>query len=126
MRSAPLIAVVDDDEAMREALCELVQTFSMSCRTFDSAEAFLGAHSLGRFDCLITDLRMPRMGGLELQRTLRSLGSSIPVIVVTSSSDAPSRSRALAEGAFAYLTKPVTRDTLLQFLTAALGMDPPE
>jgi two-component system response regulator FixJ len=124
--SAPLIAVVDDDEAMREALCELVQTFSMSCRTFDSAEAFLRARSFGGFDCVITDLRMPHMGGLELLRTLRSSGSSIPVIVVTSSSDAPTRSRALAEGAFAYLTKPVTRDALLQHLTAALGLAPPE
>jgi len=124
--SAPLIAVVDDDEAIRDALCELVQAFFMSCRTFDSAEAFLRASNLGEFDCLITDLRMPHMGGLELQRTLRSLGSSIPVIVVTSSSDSLSRSRALADGAIAYLMKPVTGDVLRHHLTAALGRDTPE
>jgi two-component system response regulator FixJ len=75
----PSIAVVDDDEAMREALCELLQALAMSCRTFDRAEAFLAAYAPGEFDCLVTDLSMPGMGGQELLRKLRALGSSIPV-----------------------------------------------
>jgi two-component system, LuxR family, response regulator FixJ len=116
----PSIAVVDDDEAMREALCELLQALAMSCRTFDRAEAFLAAYTPGEFDCLVTDLSMPGMGGQELLRKLRALGSSIPVIVVTSATDSPSRARAMANGAFACLTKPVSEDVLLRHLAAAL------
>jgi len=87
----------------------------------DGAEAFLAAYTPGKFDCLITDLRMPGMGGLQLQQELRMLGSSIPVIVVTSAMDPLSRSRAMEEGAFACLTKPVSQDALLRHLTAALA-----
>jgi len=120
--SSLVIAVVDDDEAVREALRELLQVLSISCRTFDRAEAFLAAYRPGEFDCLITDLRMPGMGGLELQQKLRALGSSIPVIIVTSVSDPLFRSRTMEEGAFACLTKPVTADVLLHHLTAALAV----
>lgn len=121
MPNPPVIAVVDDDEAMREAFCELLQVLSMSCRAFDRAEGFLAAYAPGEFDCLVTDLRMPGMGGLELQQKLRALGSSIPIIVVTSAMDSLSRSRAMHEGAFAYLTKPVSDDVLIEHLTAALA-----
>jgi FixJ family two-component response regulator len=117
----PVIAVVDDDDAMRDALCELLQVLAMSCRAFDRAEAFLAAYAPGEFDCLVTDLHMPGLGGLELQQKLRALGASIPVIVVTSAADSLSRSRAMEEGAFAYLTKPVSQDALLRHLTAALA-----
>jgi FixJ family two-component response regulator len=116
-----VIAIVDDDEAMREALCELLQVLSVSCRTFDRAEAFLAAYAPGAFDCLITDLRMPGLGGLDLLRKVRSFGSPIPVIVVTSASDALSRARAMEDGAFACLTKPVTGDVLIHHLSAALA-----
>lgn len=122
MLSSPVIAVVDDDEGVREALRELLQVLSMSCRTFDRAEAFLAAYRPGEFDCLITDLRMPGMGGLDLQQKLRALGSSIPVIIVTSVSDPLSRSRTIEEGAVACLTKPVSGDVLLRHLTAALAL----
>jgi two-component system, LuxR family, response regulator FixJ len=121
----PVIAVVDDDEAMRDALCGFLQVLSLSCRPFDRAEAFLAAYVPGEFDCLVTDLRMPGMGGLQLQQKLRALGSSMPVIVVTSAMDAPSRSRAMEGGAFAYLTKPVSQDALLHHLAAALAGDKP-
>ena len=121
MPNPPVIAVVDDDDAMRDALCELLQVLAMSCRAFDRAEAFLAAYAPGEFDCLVTDLHMPGLGGLELQQKLRALGASIPVIVVTSAADSLSRSRAMEEGAFAYLTKPVSQDALLRHLTAALA-----
>jgi len=117
----PVVAVVDDDEAMREALCELLQLLSLSCRAFDRAEAFLAAYRPDEFDCLVTDLRMPGMGGLELQQKLRAVGSSIPVIIVTSVMDSGSRSRAMQGGAFAYLTKPVSQEALLRHLAEALG-----
>lgn len=123
MSSSPVIAVVDDDEGTREALAELLQTLALSCRTFDGAEAFLAAYATGSFDCLMTDVRMPGMSGLELQQKLGSLGSTIPVIVVTSSTDPAIRSRALQDGALAYLHKPVNDEVLIRHLKIALGRD---
>lgn len=121
MPSPPVIAVVDDDEAMRDALSELLQVLSMDCRTFAQAESFLAAYSPDTFDCLITDLRMPGMSGMDLIRELRVRGSRLPVIVVTSSTEVESRSEAIAGGAFAYLTKPVSEELLTRHLNAALA-----
>src|SRR5215470_6246978 len=122
---SPVIAVVDDDAAMREALFELLQVLDLSCRTFDGAEAFLAAYAPGSFDCLITDIRMPGTTGLELQQKLNSLGSTMPVIVVTSSNDPLTRSRSLKEGAIAYLSKPVSDEVLIRHLMTALEHDQP-
>lgn len=119
----PVIAVVDDDEAMREALSELLRVLSLSCLTFDGAEPFLAANSSQPFDCLITDIRMPGMNGLELQQELNARGSTVPVIVVTSSTDPLIRSRALDGGAVAYLSKPVRDEVLIGHLMVALGRD---
>ncbi len=121
MSSPPVIAVVDDDEAMRDALSELLQVLSMECRTFERAESFLAACSPDSFDCLITDLRMPGMSGMELIRELKVRGSRLPVIVITSSMEVESRSEAIAGGAFAYLTKPVGEELLTRTLNAALA-----
>lgn len=120
MSSPPMIAVVDDDEAMRDALSELLQVLSMECHTFERAEAFLAAYSPDSFDCLITDLRMPGMSGMKLIWELKALGSRLPVVVITSSMEAESRSEAIAAGAFAYLTKPVGEELLTRTLNAAL------
>lgn len=106
---------------MREALAEFFQVLSMPCHTFDRAEAFLAAYAPGKFDCLVTDLRMPGMGGLELQQELRARGATMPVIVVTSSLSPVSQQRAMEQGAFAYLIKPVSHEVLLQQLRAALA-----
>jgi FixJ family two-component response regulator len=122
----PVIAIVDDDEAIREAFSDLLHVMGCSCQVFDRAEAFLAADGPNRFDCLITDIRMPGISGLELLERLKAMGSTIPMIVVTSFDDPLSRSRALASGAHAYLTKPVTDDVLLQSLKTALpGRDIP-
>lgn len=107
---------------MREALAEFLQVLSMSCQAFDRAEAFLAAYAPGKFDCLVTDLRMPGMGGLELQKELRARGSTMPVIVVTSSLDPASQQRAMEQGAFAYLIKPVSHEVLLHQLRGALAL----
>lgn len=125
LSKSPVIAIVDDDAAMREALFELLQVLDLPCRTFDGAEAFLAANATGSFDCLITDIRMPGISGLELQQKLNSLGSTLPVIVVTSSNDAHIRSRSLKEGALAYLSKPVNDKVLIRHLMTALGRDQP-
>jgi len=121
LSSPPVIAVVDDDEAMRDALSELLQVMSMECRTFERAEAFITASSQESFDCLITDLRMPGMSGMELIRELKARGSRLPVIVITSSTEVESRSEAIAGGAFAYLTKPVGEELLTRTLNEALA-----
>lgn len=120
MPNPPVIAVVDNDEAMRLALSELVEVLSLSCRDFDRAEAFLAAYEPQAFDCLITDLNLPGLGGLELQRKLRALGSSMPIIVVTAASNPMLRTRALADGAFAYLEKPIKDRVLVDHIMSAL------
>lgn len=119
----PVIAIVDDDEAMRDALCELVEVMGFSTTAFDGAAAFLAAQAPGRFDCLITDVRMPGMDGLDLQRRLRELGSVLPVLMITSAPDPAGQARALAGGACAYLAKPVDDSALLDHLRSALGLD---
>jgi FixJ family two-component response regulator len=115
-----VIAVVDDEEAIRDALSDLLLVMGYSCQAFDRAEAFLAADAPNRFDCLITDIRMPGMNGLELLQHLKAAGSTLPVIIVTSMNDPLVRSRALESGAHAYLTKPVTDDVLLESLKTAL------
>jgi two-component system, LuxR family, response regulator FixJ len=114
----PIIAVVDDDEALREALSDLLQVMGLPYRSFDRAEAFLAAYSPGIFGCVITDVRMPGISGLELLERLKAMDSAMPVIVVTSHTDPMIRSRALGGGAHAYLTKPVTDHALLEQLNA--------
>ena len=118
---APIIAVIDDDEAVREALSDLLQVLGLACRIFDRAEAFMAEYQPDRFDCLITDVSMPGRSGLELQERLRELGSSMPVIVITADTSAATRARALSGGALACLTKPVKDDVLLRHLESALN-----
>ena len=121
MPRAPVVAIVEDNEAVREALSDLLQVLNFSPRAFDRAEAFLEEFAPGLFDCLITDVRMPGIDGLELQRRLRTLGSSMPVIFVTSDDDPATKERALDEGAHAVLTKPVSDDALIRCLKTALS-----
>lgn len=116
----PVIAVVEDDSAMREALSELLEVFSFACRTFDCAETFLAELSHESFDCLITDLHLPGINGLELQQRLKAQGSPIPVIVITSSLEAYHRAQVVERGASAYLTKPFSDEILISHITAAL------
>lgn len=123
MSDTPNIAIVDDDEAMREALSDLLEVAGFSARTFDGADAFLAEYAATPFDLLVTDIRMPGIDGIELQARLRALNSSIPVIFVTSASDAATRDRAYEGGAFAYLTKPISDEFLLDQILAALGRD---
>ncbi|MBJ7498745.1 MAG: response regulator [Sphingopyxis sp.] len=123
MPRTPLVAVVDDDEAIREALCDLLMVTGLSCSTFDSASAFLNDDASPDIDCLITDVRMPGMSGLDMLEHMRATGSDLPVIVLTSVLDASARARALELGAQAWLTKPVADDALLDELRSAIGED---
>lgn len=123
MPKAPLIAIVDDDDDVREALSDLILVLGLSYRAYDRAEALLAAYGPGVFDCVITDVRMSGMSGLELLRELRRIDGSVPVIVITSDTSPKTRAQALAGGAHACLTKPVADGVLLEHLKSALGRD---
>ena len=116
-----LIAVVDDDEAVREALCDLLQVEGLGARGFAGAVAFLDDYAPKRFDLVITDIRMPQVDGFEFLRRLRTVEVAPPVIVLTSLSDDATRAHAVAEGARACLTKPVTDAALLELVGSILG-----
>lgn len=120
LSKTPLVAIVDDDQAVREALCDLLLVLDVACRSFDRAEAFMAEFTPGRFDCLITDVSMPGRSGLELQERLRELGSSMPVIFITADTSPATEARALRGGAHACLTKPFNDEVLLQLLQNAM------
>lgn len=116
MSISPLVAVVDDDAAIREALFDLLLALGFDCRAYRQAESFLEAYCPGRFDALVTDIRMPGMGGLELLRRIRTLEPSMPVIVITSATDPDLHRTVMKQGARASLTKPVSGDDLIRHL----------
>jgi two-component system response regulator FixJ len=130
LSKTPEIAIVDDDEAVREALFDLLLVEGLAARTFENGSAFLADPVADSFDCIITDVRMPGMDGIELQRRLRARGSTVPMIFLTSSVDETTRARALLDGAAAWFTKPVADEALLGALRVALdgtdGADPRE
>lgn len=121
----PVVAIVDDDQAMREALFELLQVAGLSARTYEGANALLADYQPGAVDVVVTDVRMPGVDGLELQERLHRLDPSMPVVFVTGSSDPATRRRAVAAGAYAYLSKPIGDVELMGTLWAALAGDPP-
>ncbi len=114
------IAIVDDDEAIRDALSDLMMVSGLACITYDGAAAFLEDCANRDFSCLVTDVRMPDMSGVELLAHLRDAGASLRVIVLTSVLDDTTRARAFALGAHAWLTKPVADDQLLAAIGSAI------
>jgi FixJ family two-component response regulator len=120
MSELPLIAVVDDDEAIREAIQSLLRSVGFRAAVFASAEDFCHAGPLQATACLIVDVRMPRMSGLELQRQLAMADCPMPLIFITAQSDEATRARALRAGAVAFLDKPFSDEVLLRAVQAAL------
>src|SRR5215470_2729050 len=120
MSENPLIAVVDDDASMREALQRLLRLEGFRTVAFASAEDFLHTGQLQDTACLIVDVRMPRMSGLELQRHLANANCPIPLIFITAHSDAAARVQALRAGAVDFLYKPFQDEALLRAIHAAL------
>jgi FixJ family two-component response regulator len=120
MSNLPLISVVDDDESVRESLSGLIRSVGFGVMVFASAEEFLGSNRLLDADCLILDVRMPGMSGIDLQRQLAATHTSIPVIFITAHGDEEARVRALNGGAVDYLLKPFSEEALLQAINTAL------
>ena len=112
MEPLPWIAIVDDDPFVLRALARLLRTRALQPRTFESAGDFLGALSEGLPQCLIVDLQMPEMSGLELQQHLSRVGIEIPTIVITAHADGQARERCECAGAIAFLKKPLQEETL--------------
>jgi FixJ family two-component response regulator len=117
----PLVAVVDDDEMSREATGELIETFGLATRVFASGAAFLASDCVQRASCLLADVQMPDINGLQLLRKLTSSGHRIPVIFFTAFPDERIRKRALKAGAICYLSKPVDPTGLLDCIRSAIG-----
>ncbi len=115
-----LIAVVDDDESVRRTTTRLIESFGFQAAAFESAELFLGSVQLGDTLCLIVDVQMPRVDGLQLQSQLAAAGCRIPIIFITAYDDKESRRRAMQAGAVAFLQKPFGDEQLLEIIRSAL------
>jgi len=118
---APVITVVDDDTSFRRATARLIHSLGHSVQSFGSAEEFLGSGHIDDTACLVSDVRMPGMDGIELQSRLRQQGCRLPVIFITAHPDTHARSRAMASGAVGFLNKPFRDDELISCLDLALA-----
>lgn len=121
MATAPILSVVDDDESVREALPDLLREFGFAVEAFSSAEEFLASDAAGRTSCLVLDVRMPGMSGLELQQELNYRQQTIPIVFITAHGDDALRPRLIAGGAVDCLSKPFSEAALLDAVNAALG-----
>jgi FixJ family two-component response regulator len=126
MYEAPLISIVDDDVLARDGIRELVESLGYKTVTFKSAEHFLESGMLAETTCLITDLQMPGLNGLELQEALRSQGYQTPVILITAYPNEKHRTCGLDNGAVGFLSKPFNEEALIECLTAAIRLRVPQ
>jgi FixJ family two-component response regulator len=121
MAGGPLIAIVDDDPSLRHATSDLVKAAGYTATAFESAEHFLAWPNARQVACLVADMRMPGMSGLELHRALRAAGRAMPTILITAHPEELARLRALAAGVCCYLSKPFAPDELLDCIGQALA-----
>jgi FixJ family two-component response regulator len=121
-RKPKLTAIIDDDEAMQDSLRDLMEAAGLVAHCFGSAEEFLASDLRAQAACLILDIRMPNMSGLQLQTRLKEEEFNIPIIFITAHGDAKMRIRAMREGAVEFLAKPFDHHLLLRRVRAALDM----
>src|SRR5262245_40484742 len=120
LQHAPIISIIDDDESMRCAVKSLVTSLGFDACTFASAEAFLQWPHLDDTSCLITDLQMPGLSGVELQKSLLAQGRRIPIIFMTAFPEERMRARAMEAGALGFLSKPFDSQTLINLIDKAV------
>jgi FixJ family two-component response regulator len=126
MAKAPFISVVDDDRFHRASMRRLVTSLGYAVEDFASAADFLASPRLAGTACLIADIHMPTMTGVELHRHLVDVGHAIPTILVTGRPDDGERARALSDGVVCYLDKPINEERLVQCLHSAFQSDDPQ
>jgi FixJ family two-component response regulator len=119
-QSLRLVAIVDDDESVQLALRDLIESDGLPAICFGSAEQFLDSEARNKAACMITDIRMPGMSGLELQAKLKAERCRIPIIFITAHGDAEMRIHAMREGAVEFLSKPFDDAVLLEIVHTAL------
>jgi two-component system, LuxR family, response regulator FixJ len=119
-----IIALVEDDDPLRDALESMLRAAGFSVDTFPSAEAFLNFPERQRTDCLVLDVRLPGMSGVELQRRLLDMKVEVPIVFVTAHGDASVRDLVMKAGAAGFLMKPVRREALLASISAAIRLTP--
>lgn len=125
MRNNPTVAIVDDDASVRDTTKDLLDSAGLSAATFDSAENFLQSKGTCAIRCLIADMRMAGMTGLELHGRLAAAGTPIPTVLITAYPDEQARARALKTGVICFLAKPFSAEDLLACIETALrGRDP--
>ena len=120
MSNEPVVHIIDDDEAVRDSLAFLLETAGLGARTYDSALAFLEHLPAAEPGCVVTDVRMPHMSGLELVHKLNALESGLPVVVITGHADVALAVEAMKGGAVDFIEKPFDDDAILAALRAAL------
>ena len=123
MAGSPLIAIVDDDESVRDALTSLLHAVGWQAKGFASAEAFLQSGHVHTTVCLLLDVRLPGLSGLELQRQLHSSQARLPIIFLTAHGTETMRAQTLQAGAVAFFTKPFSDTALLEAIHTALAPD---
>lgn len=123
MNSDPCIFVVDDDEAVRKGICLILETAGLPCLSYESAEHFLENIPHGSPGCLILDINMPGLNGPELQQELKRRNIRVPIIFLTAHGDIPTSVRAIKDGAFDFLTKPVASKELIRLIREALAKE---
>lgn len=121
MPTDSVVHIVDDDEAVRKSLAFLLGTAQVSVRSYETAVAFLANIDRAEHGCIVTDLRMPKIDGLELLRRVKSLGVNLPVIIITGHGDIALASKALEAGAVDFLEKPFGDEALLAAVRSALS-----
>jgi FixJ family two-component response regulator len=122
-QTAPAIAVVDDDASVRRALQRLLRSAGFAVETFATAREFLDSGHWAQTACLVLDIHLPGMSGLELQEHLAVSGAPIPIVFITAHDDATVRERANRAGAVSYLRKPFDQGTLIEAIGRAIGQD---
>jgi FixJ family two-component response regulator len=122
-KTGTLVFVVEDDPSMRNALKNLLRSVGLTAQLFESAQEFLNAHKPDVVSCLILDVRLPGISGLDLQRQLHAANVKIPIIFITAHGDIPMSVRAMKAGAIEFLTKPFRDQDLLDAIQAALKQD---
>lgn len=121
MNLLPMISIVDDDESVRIAIDSLVRSLGYQTRLFASAREFIDFSVSNTTSCLITDIQMPEIDGLQMHRTLTAQGHDIPVIFMTAFAHDSVRKRALSAGAIAFMSKPFNTQHMIEHIHTALG-----